>query len=584
MTQRLLLLCIVSLMVFSLALAGSGDDKRIKNQDMQVQIDEPMESAGPINMTPDYISPFARPVLGSYTTLNGFYDWQSNGGAVQHIQVNPANGNIHVTYMVSDDSTSIATSRRSAYAFSTNDGATWNNFSDVRIPARSSGYPTLTLLKGPNAGLPAIANHSAINGTQSTAFIDSPEGAGAFSELNAPPTVALSGTLQPIWPNIAGAADGSVVMSASLNVPTGSQPFTLRTRTTDFASWSNWQEFPDTNSGGGRYPTYANDNGYVGTLFNAGNTGGGWWHVSTNNGETWSNPSLNVYPPSPPGRETAQGNCRIWVSSDFIWDGNTPLGTMGEQTVNQTGRNNQGRILFWSQAAGIVDVADSSNVPGYVYPLNLGQSNHLTMGWSTIAKSGSSLVIVFHAFTADTSAAGFNYGDLFYSISNNNGVSWSTPVNLTNTPSLDERYPSLSRWNPPGFVYMTWQEDTQPGSAAFTDLAPLSRARQVFYKFPVPTLSVDENGMPGNSFRLSQNYPNPFNPSTKIDYTVAQAGLVSMKVYNLLGQEVATLLNENLSPGSYQVTFDGAKLPSGVYVYKMSAGSYQESKKMVLMK
>lgn len=552
-------------------------------QDLQVQVDQPVDRVSPVVRTPDNLSPMARPVLGTYTTLNGFYDWQSNGGAVQHIQVNPANGNVHVTYMVSDDSTALAASRRSAYAFSSNDGASWNNFNDVRVPSRASGYPTLTLLKGANAGLPAIGNHSTITGTQSTVFIDSPEGTGAFSELNPPPTVNLSGTLQPIWPNIAGAADGSVVMSASIN--TGAAPyFTLRTRTTDFSTWSNWQQFPDSNSPGGRYPTYANDNGYVGTMFNAGNTGGGWWHFSTDNGVTWNNPSQNVYPPSPPGRDTPQGNCRIWVSSDFIWDGNTPLGTFGEQTIGTTGRNNQGRILFWSQATGIVDVADSSNVPGYTYPLNLGQSNHLTMGWATIAKSGTSLVIVFQAFMADTSAAGFNYGDLFYSVSNNNGVSWSAPVNLTNTPNLDERYPSLSRWNPAGFVYMTWQEDTQPGSAAFTDNAPLSRARQVFYKFPVPTLGVDEGNGRAASFKLGQNYPNPFNPATKVDYTVGQSGPVTIKVYNALGQEVATLLNEHVTAGSYQVTFDGSHLSSGVYIYKMTAGAYQESRKMVLMK
>ncbi len=578
MTHKLLLSFALCCVVGAVAFAGSGSTT---TQSASVQVDQPAGREALIHITPDLLTPFARPTVGAYTGLSGFYDWQSNGGAVQHIQVNPANGNIHVTYMVSDDSTQLGASRRSAYAFSSDGGVTWNNFSNVRVPARSSGYPVLTLLKGANAGLPAIANHSTITGTQSTVFIDSPEGTGAFSELNAPPIVNVSGTLQPIWPNIAGAADGSITLTAALNVA-ATPYYSLRTRTTDFSTWSPWQQTPDSNGTGGRYPTYANDNGYVGTLLYSSNTAGVWWHASTDNGVTWSSPSQNVYPPSPPGRESVQGNCRIWVGVDFIWDGNTPLMVLNEQTLG-TGRNNQGRIVFWSQATGYVDVADSSNTPGYNYPVNRAQSNHLTMGWSSIGKSGTTLAIVFQALKAETSAVGFNYGDLYFCKSTNNGATWTAPVNFTQTPNLDERYPSISRYNPNGFIYLTWQEDTQPGSAAFTDNAPLSRARQVFHKLSVTT-SVSETGTPGNSFALKQNYPNPFNPDTKIGYTIAQAGPVSIKVYNTLGEEMTTLLDEELMPGQYEVSFNATGLPSGVYFYKLTAGSFTESKKMVLMK
>lgn len=583
MTRWLLLVCLMCL-VITFAFAGSGG-KSNPLQNAHVETEQLFDRVDATTITPDYLSPFSRPVVGTYTTLSGYYDYQSNGGAIQYIQVNPANGNIHAIYMLSEDSAAFATSRRTGYAFSTDNGTTWNNFNNLRVPSRLSGFPTLTLLKGPNAGLPAIANHSTISGTQSTTFIDSPEGAGAFSELNAPPTVALSGTLQPIWPNVAGPSDGSVVMTASLN--TGAIPyFFLRTRTTDFASWSNWEQFPDTNRQGGRNPTYANDNGRVGTLLNGATTAGAWWHVSTNNGESWSVNAQQIYPISPPGRETATDTFRLWVGSDFLWDGNTPLMALGEQNLTSP-RNNQGQILFWSQATGYVVVGNTTNTPNVKVPPMTGQSNHLNIGWPVIAKSGNTLVIVYQAMTNDTASNGLNYGDLFYSRSENNGVTWSAPVNLTNTPNLDERFPSVSRWNPAGFVNLTWQEDPEPGSyvIATPDLgARPSRTRQVFYRLPIPPVSVGEGGTVANSFKLNQNYPNPFNPSTKIDYTVAQAGLVSIKVYNLLGQEVATLLNENLAPGAYQVTFDGAKLPSGVYVYKMTAGSYQESKKMVLMK
>jgi hypothetical protein len=86
------------------------------------------------------------------------------------------------------------------------------------------------------------------------------------------------------------------------------------------------------------------------------------------------------------------------------------------------------------------------------------------------------------------------------------------------------------------------------------------------------------------SFALSQNYPNPFNPSTNVTYQLAKEGFVSVKVYDVLGQEAATLVNEYKSPGSYQVTWNAAGLNSGIYFCRMETGSFTETKKMILVK
>jgi Secretion system C-terminal sorting domain/Family of unknown function (DUF5689) len=86
-------------------------------------------------------------------------------------------------------------------------------------------------------------------------------------------------------------------------------------------------------------------------------------------------------------------------------------------------------------------------------------------------------------------------------------------------------------------------------------------------------------------FSLSQNYPNPFNPSTDIRYSVKENSLVTIKVYNVLGKEVSTLVNETLAPGTYQANFTGSNLSSGVYFYTLFAnGIRMESKKMLLNK
>jgi uncharacterized delta-60 repeat protein len=96
--------------------------------------------------------------------------------------------------------------------------------------------------------------------------------------------------------------------------------------------------------------------------------------------------------------------------------------------------------------------------------------------------------------------------------------------------------------------------------------------------------SVDElAGMP-TEYSLSQNYPNPFNPSTKMRFGVSGSGLVSLKAYNMLGQEVATLVNDAMKPGIYEVTWDASALASGVYYYRLQAGSFVETKKLVLLR
>ena len=86
------------------------------------------------------------------------------------------------------------------------------------------------------------------------------------------------------------------------------------------------------------------------------------------------------------------------------------------------------------------------------------------------------------------------------------------------------------------------------------------------------------------TFQLQQNYPNPFNPSTVISYSIAKAGNVTLKVYNMLGQEVATLVNGYQTANTYHVNFNASGLASGVYIYELRSGSNVASGKMLLMK
>ncbi|MBK9098793.1 MAG: T9SS type A sorting domain-containing protein [bacterium] len=111
------------------------------------------------------------------------------------------------------------------------------------------------------------------------------------------------------------------------------------------------------------------------------------------------------------------------------------------------------------------------------------------------------------------------------------------------------------------------------GSYALVDQLSLSGASDV----------KQLSGLP-KEFNLSQNYPNPFNPSTKIEYSISEASFVQLKVYDILGNEVATLVDEEQSAGSYGADFSRAELSSGMYIAKLQAGNFTKTIKMILMK
>jgi hypothetical protein len=92
-----------------------------------------------------------------------------------------------------------------------------------------------------------------------------------------------------------------------------------------------------------------------------------------------------------------------------------------------------------------------------------------------------------------------------------------------------------------------------------------------------------KNELP-TTYSISQNYPNPFNPTTKINYSVPKTSYVTVKVYDILGRVVATIVNENKPVGNYSVQFNANRLTSGIYFYRMESGSFSQTKKLLLLK
>ena len=130
--------------------------------------------------------------------------------------------------------------------------------------------------------------------------------------------------------------------------------------------------------------------------------------------------------------------------------------------------------------------------------------------------------------------------------------------------------------------------DTDTTYTIASDYGSINPAYYKFWDFDLhrPKTPTGISQLPGvaKAFKLEQNYPNPFNPSTQIEFSIPVASQVELKVYNILGQEVATLVNESLKAGNHAVKFDASHIATGVYLYRITAGTFVSTKKMLLLK
>jgi hypothetical protein len=150
-------------------------------------------------------------------------------------------------------------------------------------------------------------------------------------------------------------------------------------------------------------------------------------------------------------------------------------------------------------------------------------------------------------------------------INNAGGVEWSRVAPLYtfgNDVEVDDQ----------GDTYVTgWGKGPTSEDLMVIKYSPSVGIQQIFSEIP-------------SGFSLSQNYPNPFNPVTDVGFRIADFGFVSLRIYDITGKEVAVLVNENLKAGTYKYSFDATGLNSGVYFYRLTAGEFSETKKMVLIK
>lgn len=150
-------------------------------------------------------------------------------------------------------------------------------------------------------------------------------------------------------------------------------------------------------------------------------------------------------------------------------------------------------------------------------------------------------------------------------------------VTFPGNPTFDDTVSNVQRRRARGIAF------TSTGDTAYVTMF-LADSNSVKMFVKTPTSVQRENNIIPEGFELSQNYPNPFNPNTQIRFKIAAVSLTTLKVYDVMGREVATLVNETLSPGAYTVPFDAAHLPSGTYVYTLTSSGHRLANKMILLK
>jgi len=218
-------------------------------------------------------------------------------------------------------------------------------------------------------------------------------------------------------------------------------------------------------------------------------------------------------------------------------------------------------------------------VPGTAGSTNLGFNPNLASppaGYTGPFHTGPiALPVELTSFTAQTTSEGVR-------------LSWTTASELNNSGFEVQRSTNQTNWATLGFVRGAGTT-TEAQSYSFVDASASGR---VFYRlkqvdfdgqFEYSNIIEVNAGVP-KTFALEQNYPNPFNPSTAISYQLPVAGNVSLKVFDMLGKEVATLVNARQEAGAYTVNFNANNLSSGVYFYRLQAGNFVQTRKMMLVK
>jgi hypothetical protein len=205
--------------------------------------------------------------------------------------------------------------------------------------------------------------------------------------------------------------------------------------------------------------------------------------------------------------------------------------------------------------------------------------------WPVVSSDANGRVNV--TWNESVEGSGTSFVDVYYASSDDGGINFSTPIKVTEVttdwgatatniiPNFGDYIFHVSKSNR---VMTTWADGRNGVPDAFYATVGVGKLKK-----GVAPLAGEATEEPQN-FCLSQNRPNPFNPTTEIAFTLPEEREISLKVFDMLGREVTNLASGRWTAGNHRISFNATELPSGIYIYKMNAGSFVDVKKMILMK
>ena len=161
--------------------------------------------------------------------------------------------------------------------------------------------------------------------------------------------------------------------------------------------------------------------------------------------------------------------------------------------------------------------------------------------------------------------------EIYYKRSTDAGLTWGADTRLTND-AASSRFPSVAVSG--SVVHVVWTDERDGNYEIYYKRDPSGN----------PTEIQNISAEIPSKYSLSQNYPNPFNPTTNIKYQIANNSFVTLIIFNILGREVATLVNEQLEPGTYNVDWNASQFTNGIYFYRLKTKGFTDTKKLILLK
>jgi len=547
---------------------------------------EIIELSGTVNFAPVQAGAFTFDVHNITDRATG-YDLQSNA-STQQVWLDYNNPDFLHAHFTNSQQASGWSDRNCLYFGSTDAGVSWFELGPVPNLGRS-GFPSAY---GKSDGSAVLLNHNNFFGgnTRTTIGVDNSPFEYNFTSYD--PGNISDG---PVWPrHIVTAND--IVVFASSGSPPPDDDVKLNTFDLSTGIFSGWTDLESDDAE--QYDFSISPNGKIGLAYNGWDgatpdeSGDVLYRESTDEGLTWSAP-VKVFDRIDT-EDTTMGSIR-GVQVNFY--GEEPCVTYEIcQQIFSSGNFFPGlpsEIHFWSPNVNGGDplvIADSSNVPFYPY---VGTNDvHVPLCRPVIGRADNGyLFIAFNASTEHLfpSPDTTSYMAGYFTLSTDGGNTWSNPEKFTpDSPLLDWRYPSIAEVIPVSGAYtmhIVMQGDSLPGSTVNTAGMPVGVTAQ-YYHFSYTDIppSVDSDNSTISNFDLQQNYPNPFNPSTIIKYSIPTSSFVQLTIYDVLGNEVATLVNEEKPSGTYEINFSAEGLSSGIYFYQLSSGSFLSTKKMLLLK